>query len=26
MKDVTPQVAGRFDGGQLATMVRAALA
>ena len=26
MKDVTPQVAGRFDGAQLATMVRAALA
>ena len=25
MKDVTPQVAGRFDGAQLATMVRAAL-
>jgi len=26
MKEVSPQVAGRFDGGQLAAMVRAALA
>jgi uncharacterized protein len=26
MKELTPQTAGRFDGGQLAAMVRAALA
>jgi uncharacterized protein len=26
MRDLTPQTAGRFDGGQLAAMVRAALA